>query len=491
MRGAIRALTGLAVVLGSISLAAAQPAGLRSEDFSSDPHWEGHRNRLVPEPAPTTVQNFGYRRTNFAGGKTGEIGGRVQRSVTPAWYAKKIAPRTLDDKLKASGTFSITEADGGSGVLFGWFNDKSRGWRTPNSLVFRIDGNGGKYWVFFEYGTRHWLAGGGDTFEGERYQTTTSKPFLADGTPHEWTLEYDPAGNDGNGAITYTLDGELFSINLAPGHKADGAEFNRFGMLNIQASGNSLEAWFDDVIIGGETHDFSSDPKWDARGNRVKFADRAIRPLHEFGHSDTSHAGGSKGELGGIMWRDESPAYYAAKTEPLSLENELFASGKLAFTGTGSDSGLYFGWFDSASKQNQSKPQYVEPPKNMLAIMLEGPSRIGHYFRPAYYDSTGAGEITGEGPVIRPDGKLHEWSMHYDPKGGGGNGQITVKFDDDKRTFDLRPGVKQTGATFDRFGFFDVQSGGHFVYLYVDDLTYTYTAKPGGRREGRQPERPR
>ena len=53
------------------------------------------------------------------------------------------------------------------------------------------------------------------------------------------------------------------------------------------------------------------------------------------------------------------------------------------------------------------------------------------------------------------------------------NGQITVKFDDNIQTMDLKPGHKQSGATFDRFGFFNMQSGGWHVQLYVDDLKYT------------------
>jgi len=118
-----------------------------------------------PSPAPSTRQDFGHRASNRAGGKEpGEIGGRIQRSATPASYAKVIPERTLDARLTASGKFAVRSNDGGSGMLFGWFHDTSRGWRTPNSLAFRIDGNGGKYWVFFEYGTRNWLTGGGETW---------------------------------------------------------------------------------------------------------------------------------------------------------------------------------------------------------------------------------------------------------------------------------------------------------------------------------------
>src|SRR4029079_399446 len=104
-----------------------------------------------------------------AGGCEG-CGGWGQSSVTPATFAKAIPVRTLNDRLAASGSFSVMDAQGGSGMMFGWFNDNSRGWRTPISLVFRIDGNGGKYWVFYEYGTRGWFTGGGGCFEGEQYQ---------------------------------------------------------------------------------------------------------------------------------------------------------------------------------------------------------------------------------------------------------------------------------------------------------------------------------
>ena len=145
--------------------------------------WEGYRNRLVPDPAPITRQDFGYR--------DGRIGGWIQRSTTPAWYAKVIQPVTLERPLTASGTFAVRGSQGGSGVLFGWFNSQSRGWRMPNSLVIRLDGNANNCWIFFEYGTHSWFTGGGATFEG-RYQTTKTKPLPADGKAHPWRLQYRP-----------------------------------------------------------------------------------------------------------------------------------------------------------------------------------------------------------------------------------------------------------------------------------------------------------
>jgi hypothetical protein len=481
---ASRALLALFIALNAASWAG-QPSATSDGDakrqvrpkanFDHDPQWDGHRNRLLPDQPPRVRQSFGMRTSNRAGGKSrGEVGGWIQRSIAPAWFAKQIPEKTFNDKLTASGTFAVTHAEGGSGMLFGWFNDKSRGWRTPNSLAFRIDGNGGKYWVFYEYGTQHWLTGGGGCFEGERYQTTSTKPFADDGTVHHWSLSYDPAANDGGGEMVFVLDGKEYRRPLEPGHKTDGATFNRFGMFNQQITGDGLEVYFANLVVDGEALDLAKAEDWSRVNHERQYADRALRPLHDFGISPTSNAGGtSKGEIGGIVWRDERPAYYADKVGPLSLDHRLRASGKLAFAGAGSDSAVYIGWFDSESKRNKTTPEHVEPQKNVLGIIIEGPSRIGHYFRPGYWTSNGAGGAAESGPIIRPDGQSHAWSIDYDPAANDGSGRITVQFDGKEQTIDLRPGHKKSGATFDRFGILNCQSGGHYVEVYLDDLEYT------------------
>ena len=468
--------------IAALALAASSmgPApGIRAEIFRADPGWDGYRNHLVPSPAPVTRQDFGHRATHRAGGKDpGEIGGRIQRSATPAWYAKVIPTKTLEDKLTASGTFAVAGDDGGSGMLFGWFHETSHGWRTPNSLAFRIDGNGDKYWVFYEYGTRNWLTAGAGTFEGERYQTTRTEPFPADGTVHRWTMTYDPSGNDGGGTVTLGLDGKTYPLPLEPGHKADGAVFNRFGMFNQQNTGGGLEVYFDDLVLDGTPENFRVDPGWEGKGNSVKFEDRVRRPWNDFGFRPTAHAGGQPGELGGIIWRDEQPAYYADRVGPLTLEDELSASGTFALSMAGSDSGVYLGWFHAADKRGKDVPEHETPQENLLSLLIEGPSRIGHYVRPAYRTSDGAGGIPDAGPILRPDGRVHRWSIRYSPREAGGRGRVTVTLDDQALSLDLEPGHRARGATFDRFGLFNHQSGGHMVELYIDDLTYT-TRPPG------------
>ncbi|MBA3641978.1 MAG: hypothetical protein H0W53_22500 [Acidobacteria bacterium] len=127
---AMRLMMAVAVVatLPASSRAQAEDdptTGRRTQNFSSDPKWDGHRNRLVPTPAPLTRQDFGYHpNTRRAGGEmAGELGGWIERSTRRAAYAKPIADKTLNDKLAASGTFAVTHDEGSSGTMFGWFND--------------------------------------------------------------------------------------------------------------------------------------------------------------------------------------------------------------------------------------------------------------------------------------------------------------------------------------------------------------------------------
>src|SRR6266545_4804878 len=108
----VTGLIGIALFLtlaAGLSGAADQPKTvLKTEHFDSDPGWEGFNNRVEPERVPTVKQDFGYSPTNFAAKEKGELGGRVTRATRPAYYADKVAGKTLNDKLTASGTFALT-----------------------------------------------------------------------------------------------------------------------------------------------------------------------------------------------------------------------------------------------------------------------------------------------------------------------------------------------------------------------------------------------
>ncbi len=463
------------------SIQADEPGHHAVRHFDADPQWDGFRNRLEQQQPQQAEQKFGYQTSSRAGGAAaGEIGGVIQRSSEAAFYALPIQTKSLDDRLHASGVLAVPLAGGGSGAMIGWFQAPPPSWRTPNSLAFRIDGNGGKFWMFYEYGTSRWRTGGGGAFEGEQYQKTPTPPFPADGKPHRWSLDYNPAGADGRGQIVFRVDDRVYHATLADGHRADGAQFDHFGIWNVQTPGDRLELYLDDLEVDGQSFALDADPRWDAQRNNTRYVERFVRPFHDFGFSPTQHAGGGLGEIGGIVFRDERPSYYGTPVEMLTLNNELIASGRFSLNKAASDSGVYLGWFNSAAKQAKMTPDYEQPQSNYLAALVEGPSRAGHYFRPAYGTSDGVGQIAGETsspgrtwPVVFPDGKPHEFRIHYRPLAAGGHGTIETTFDGESDTLELRPGDRQRGARFDRFGIFNLQSGGHAVEIYLDDLTFT------------------
>src|SRR4051794_26702304 len=85
------------------------------EHCEQDPGWEAYQNKVAGQKNPLVRQSFGYRDSNIAGKSKGEIGGRIQRSSLPAYFVDRIAAKTLDDKLSASGTFAVKSIDGGGG----------------------------------------------------------------------------------------------------------------------------------------------------------------------------------------------------------------------------------------------------------------------------------------------------------------------------------------------------------------------------------------
>jgi len=235
------------------------------------------------------------------------------------------------------------------------------------------------------------------------------------GQVYQWSIAYDPNANGGRGLVTATLNGDAASDELSAEHKADGAEFNRFGLLNVMKqwdSGGSL--WLDDVTINGEREDFARDPHWEA-------------------------------------------------------------SGKVCLRRGVSDSTSLIGFYHSTYSLQVNPSQQFATPKDFLGVAIEGPSSEGFYFYPVYRnDRHGAGNGAGASPPrIYPDSRSHDWTLEYDPAGARGNGTITVTLDGRAASIALAPGDKESGAQFDRFGLVTLWIDGNGQHIYFDELSYT------------------
>lgn len=458
----------------------------RRESFDADPHWDGLHNR-AEAPKPRKVrQDFGYSKTKHAGGEIGEMGGFLSAAAEPAYYAKKIPEKTFGNTLTASGTLACTGK--GFHALLGWFNaDTLNEWRTPNTIALRISGRGDVFYVWVEYATNRWRAGGDEPrgFPKRRDPKRNKmvlQGFTAKGTVHHWSLRYDPKGNDGAGVVTATLDDQTAICNLRKGHKDDGATFNRFGLVNVMKSADDGgEIWLDDVTLNGRKEDFANDPGWDEFHNRRVYETNNVRPRFDFGYSPTHYAAGQgKGELGGLIFRGdcrfpERMAYYGDRLDTLSLAKPLKASGKVCLRRGVTDSTVLFGFFHDKDSMTVNPAQDCGLPRNFLGIIVDGPSREGFFFAPAYRVKGQAhGHAVDKGsPYIYPDGKAHDWTLEYSPTAADGKGRMTLTLDRKSVRLDLEKGSKAIGARFNRFGFITTWVDGNAQHIYFDDLTYT------------------
>lgn len=459
----------------------------RTQSFDKDPRWEAANNRIVPDEVRTATQDFGYSATNFAGTEKGEIGGKVWRSTTPASYAAEIPVKTLGDKLSASGTFALTSTSGSSGAFFGFYNSDQTGGGRQDTLGFRFAGEGSGARLTLQLVTATNQACGTkitpwvvdktkERGHGRKFRPTSIRN---DGTRYHWTLDYDPDAAGGRGEIRFTIrsnrdeheafEDKTFAVELPDGYKEHGTKFDRFGLTNSMKGGNGLTIYFDDVSYDGRAESFNADPNWIGSGNRVAFEDKERSGNHDFGFSEKSHfaEGATAGELGGTVWRSGRYAYYADRVGPLTLEDRLEASGKVVLKTGAPDSGCYLGFFNGGEK-DKSPAQAGD----YLGIKIGGPTRVGHYFAPAYAFSPAAKADRATGPLLVP-GRAYPWKFVYDPDAGDGKGAITVTLGEKSVTVSMKSGDKAKGATFDRFGLFTANIGGSYVKIYLDDVTYT------------------
>jgi hypothetical protein len=159
--------------------------------------------------------------------------------------------------------------------------------------------------------------------------------------------------------------------------------------------------------------------------------------------------------------RPENSLVYGTPISPLTLDNSLYASGKVAMALGSADSGLLVGWYNSNTPIGA-------PPMNFLGVFIEGPSRIGHYFRPALGTSDNIALVANDGPVIRADGAPHGWSFDYDAK----KSRATATLDGESVVMEIPETTRKGNASFNRFGVLSWLRGGHCVELYFDDLRF-------------------
>jgi hypothetical protein len=458
---------------------------LRTESFDQEPNWESINSRSTAFPLRQVTQDFGYSPgTSHAGGAAGEIGGTLNPAGEAAYYGDRLPkPLDLTSPLNASGKIFV--APGPGHFLLGFFNANTLNeWRTPNTLVLRINSRGETWHCHLEYCSSQWRAEAGvvgEIIRGERLRQTE----IPAGRVYNWNLKYFPPSGNDPAYFTLKLGDWTARCDIVPEHFQDGAVFTHFGILPIPKTWDSPgHAWLDDITINGVHFDFSSDPKWDSLNNRHYYVSADTRPRFDFGYSRTHFARGkNSGEIGGLIFRGDCReaarmAAYGDRIGKLTLQNKLIARGKVTLLRAISDSAALIGFYNAEHSMKSNPSQNESIPSDFIGINIEGPSSEGFFFYPVYRAHTegggkALGQNGGKSPRIKPDAMPHDWTFTYDPAGANGNGQITVTLDEQRCTMDLESGHKNLGASFDRFGICTTWIDGNSVTAYFDDLTYS------------------
>jgi hypothetical protein len=170
-------------------------------------------------------------------------------------------------------------------------------------------------------------------------------------------------------------------------------------------------------------------------------------------------------------------ACYGDRLGELTLEKPLRASGRVCLRRGVTDSTVLIGFYHSRDSMAANPSQESGLPKCFLGVSVDGPSREGFYFAPAYRDSGGSGgrgAASGNGPPrIYPDGMPHDWSLDYSPAAADGRGRITLTLDGKTVGLDLGKSPRKASARFDRFGIITTWVDGNGQTIFFDDLTYT------------------
>jgi hypothetical protein len=285
------------------------------------------------------------------------------------------------------------------------------------------------------------------------------------------------------------MDGQTAVCHLDPGHKADGATFNRFGIMTVvKQADTGGEVWLDDITVNGETESFDRDPRWIEFQNRRTYVSHHVRPRFDFGYSPTHYAGGkASGEMGGLVYRGDgrytnTMAFYGAPLEELTLKRPFKASGKITLRRGVSDSDVPFGFFHAEHSLHSGGTDRFGTPPDFLGAAIGGPSREGFLFAPSYRLHSTKPTTSYPAPYIYPDGASHDWTIEYTPpatNAAGGapaeGGTLTVTLDGQPATIKIPAEHFAAGAHFNRFGFISTHTDGNAQLIYVDDVTYTFS----------------
>ncbi len=213
-----------------------------AQDLSKDPGWIGVGSRAhFDDYELVGAHDYGYSaKTSFAGGAPGEVGGMLWRGLPFSFYADRVGPLNLEQRLEASGKVKLVTAGPDSDIFIGWFNSAAKTNKegvTENFVGIHVGGP-----------TRigHYFIPVLITAQGEK-TVVKQGPVIKIGKPFDWSLVYDPAAN-AHGEMRVRLGTETVTLALRPDQKNQGASLDRFGFFTSTTGGQMVKIYLDDLI---------------------------------------------------------------------------------------------------------------------------------------------------------------------------------------------------------------------------------------------------
>lgn len=425
----------------------------------------------------TTRFSFGWSKTRRAGGRGGgEIGGLLSRSSSVLAKYGTPSSGSFDTPLSATGLIRVPDVTGG-GAQFGWYSEEgSTEWRTSNTLTLRVSGDTLGWRLYPDATSTDYLAASAGAMPSDaRFSYAKSYRWTVNYTPatSQVTTQVQEVGGPSLWTSTYTIPAEL---------RADGAAFDRFGILSQQVElAAPMRLFLDDVTVNGTTYTFDSDPGWQGSNNSYKAKDCSVHGRQDFGAEQLG--------IGGTIWRGAKGWFADVTAVPLDGDDVLYAEGSLQLSQATSDADVYLGWFDADSTWTAGPPAVVT--NDAVYASVGAPSRVGFRFTPVFRSSTGqsaryafSGPDQFRQPLLNARGSSRRFSICYRPRGDG-SATLTATLGADaafgipraRSVVQVPASVRSTGLSVDHFGLFAGQDGGHSVGLRVDDLQYT--TRPG------------
>jgi len=169
----------------------------------------------------------------------------------------------------------------------------------------------------------------------------------------------------------------------------------------------NLSAQNSDLKIETIHQNFDDDPGWIGVNNRVACND-CPTITQDFGWLSTDHTGSGPGEIGGVIWKSTTPAYYAMPIGPFSFKDKFSASGKLALIAPENEGeGFYIGFFNDERQGWRVWSSFG---------FRTGAVKMNHArFHLDYKTGTNKGAILNPDIIIPCDGSVHDWELTYDP----------------------------------------------------------------------------